>query len=826
MPEQSGQNKTTAYPSPAVAVNRKTGERTAIYENTVTPHPEQLTPVAHQRITGRPRIPVVLGNPARRIVPQYNIPPGAGQGPRPTTYGATAGSSGTPVDAFAPLKPISAETKTPYTDIQDELGTSGLQFGLAPGDPNKTLRGQFAQFMGSPLGQGAILTANAIPEVGAGLLAGGPVGGAVAGAGSLLTGGAIMGAASQANDDSWVAQAARAAGVPDDWIKATTGAANNVLSAFGLPAQYLEQGIGYGAQVGEGLLRGDVSLLTDEQKRNAALEAAKLTYESTPIDVRQAGKNLLYGLTGPTGLIGLLTGEVKSPFEDQGKMFVDYDMGDVVGGLNAIGEARQRIIGGEDPEMVIGEISSRFGAPGQIRNLLAQMVADPLNVAGPAGRETVGGLGRITNNADLVKAVEKVRAVGGGPLDAWQAYSEILKTQRVVGDGVRATKNLSLLERMAIGRELLDVVDGTYKQPHWWEFGRATPQSMATERVVQANNTLQAHLGNIPLDDNYAANVAQTLDKMTGAKLDNLSNLDPASRAMLTVEGNIVQRQLQHNGGWWRKLAADYEAGQPAAKLMDTMAQTLGGNRQDIIARIAKATDPTEIVRLFTEAGGDIGTMTPAELKTWAKKFMTGEIPHTPEMARAKTFANMVQNSAEWAKDFFRVQPPALIERVGLTIKALQSPLLLGLNPGYLVNNILNNELTMLARGVFGFNNVADDVDMLKRMGLNPGRFSEGVGAADELAALGRHGHDWGSLDGMRQVMKDATTVEGPLNSINQAAGKVGKLTPITNMAAKYEQFSSIRAFTSAFREMWHNTWQVGKGFDRLPDAVEGASRA
>lgn len=804
-----------------------------------TPPPQPPAPARPRRLPAAPPVSGRQTLAPRPIAPDqaasfYTQPPPRTeyQGLRPESYVAPSGAPAPArlivrtykgravfVDQGQPLTTETLERAEPagqWTDYFPDAGPNkawgpplaeqelpvppGQQFGLPPGDPTRTMRGKFAQFMGSPWGVATQIGLGALPGAAVGGAVAGPVG---AGIGGLLTGGFTAGALAY---NAHLQSAYGLAEAQRRFDESVFGQAGKWLD---VPRQWLEQGIGTGAQ-----------LATDPEATlkdlGSAWQAARLTYESAPVDVRALDPGRWIGGTTPplVNTSGLST-------------FVDYDLPETTGGIAALVEARKRIAAGEDPNNVFAEIQGRYGAPGQIRELLSGFLLDPLNFAEPIENVSLRYLAGVTGATDLARAAQLARVgpFSGGLVDVLQQYRN-LKAMKLMRQGFTDARSLNWFQRALLGQDIVGVLDGTYKPPRAWEFWRLTPESMAAERVHQANNYIQAYLtGAVPLDENFPAEAARIIQSMKNARLDQAGGqLDPAARAMLSLEGQVVQRGLRHGGDVELDLLKAWQDSADDRTLLHDLAQRLGDTPENIVRR-ATTGEADALLRLYGQAGGTVPQgLTGKALAERLQVFAEGA-PHTLEMYRAALMAGLLEQTGKWASDFFKVRAPGFVERLAATTKAAQSAVLLGLNPGYLVNNILSNEITSIARGAWGLHGLAAITDELNKYGLSPGRLAQGVGAAD-IGDMPDGARLWGKLAAEAGEAPIRTAREGPadaLERVRQTANKIGSAMPFLRWSQKVERWYSARAYGEGFLQMMERVWRRGVGFDRMAPELEQA---
>lgn len=663
----------------------------------------------------------------------------------------------------------------------------GYQFGLPPGGPD-TLRGRLASFMGNPLVQAATLA-----------LPGAALGTAIApGIGTVIGGG--IGAAAGLVLPRYQQDTMEQLAAQYGWAEAQRRFDNEnpvgiALRLLNVPFQFLEQGVGTAAQLGGSALAPDQYGKFDESFGNLrnTWDAARLTYEATPIFPSANGW-----------------------LQPEGRTFVDYDLPETNGGLMALVEARRRLAAGEDREMVLADMSARFGAPGQLRELAAGFLADPLNAAPNIETGLIKYGARLAGATDLARAASATPQ--GGLVGTLQNYRNLLVSERAFRSGFESSRDLNLLQRALVGRTLTGLAEGgTYTPPKWWEQWKLSPESEARELVFQTSNHVQSALSNLPVDDTYPARASALLEAYRTADLDNLpSGIDNIATS---IEGRVVRRSLPENIG--RDHAAAWEATTPDRTNLLRLAEAVGDTPPNVLARIGAG----EGDALLRAAG--IEDITPAQLEQMRGAFVDDGVPYTPEMARAAIMSGLVEASGKWAAETFGLKSPGFLRKLAGAVKGVESVALLGLNITYPVRNFLNGEATMAARGAWGLRGPGAVMRDLERMGLSPARLRSGLGIADIGDEFGGQ-----SIAAGLKPIQEATRATDQgftsriLNTIETKAGDIASMLPPTKIAQDVERWQSVRAMGEGVRQMWSQAWRPGVGFDKLPPQLEQALRA
>ncbi|MBK8113324.1 MAG: hypothetical protein IPK44_01750 [Candidatus Accumulibacter sp.] len=709
------------------------------------------------------------------------------------------------------------------------------QFGLAPGDPETTLRGGLARFMGNPVVK--------IAETGlGGTLPGAMVGSAILpGIGTVIgagvgTGLSLLAGQQQFDENNVAARGLAVLGgaaigqtlIPVPILGAIIGGAAGLLmgpQVLDAAREGLERGVGFAEQTVGAIVDpakyGWQSTTLDGRLREMgqAWDAARNTYESSTLDVRALspegwGKYDLFGR------------------EDA--VFVDWDLPATTGGLTALVEARRRMAAGEDAATVQAEMAARYGAPGQMRELASGFVLDPLNVAGDVQKVGLKGFAQVTGDTVLRDAIEGA-GKKGGMVDVMQQYKQLLTNEVQFRSGFDAAQDMNRLQRLIIGEDVIKLAQGQpYQEPRWWELWKLTPDSAAKDRVVQADNFVQAYLSALPTDDTFGDRALRVLTNLKDGPQYGPAEagMDEVLRASQTIEGRVVRQHLDVSA------ARDtVQAWQDTADLrgeLVALADGAGTTPGELVKRIKAVADDEGLVGLVNELRATPSLTSPArgnaaagegltveKLKTLGKVFGDGAVPFTPEHLKAAMIAGQIEASAKWAVNTFGIKPPPFMERVAAAVKAVQSTVLLGLNPSYVVNNIINGEVTMAARGVWGLRGLVEARDELARAGIEPSRLASG-GTIGDLDVSFNPGEMLGAAqaEGMRTIAA-AQSYEGTLADIKRAGQTLSEHAPMTRLSPKIEKWQSLRAFYEGWKQHMGTNWRPGRSMPKLDPTLE-----
>jgi hypothetical protein len=630
--------------------------------------------------------------------------------------------------------------------------------------------------LNSPVTAGAM---GGLPGAMIGLGLGGPIG--------ALVGGAIgagAGVYSQQNPESSIAQAMMLLDYPRQWFEQGLGTLGQITGAATTPG-------------GE---YGNVQDILNNLP--SAWQAARLTYE-----VQGAPFNLI-----PEWITGVKlkpgeTWQLGTPTPVQTGYTGDVD-------LDALTEARNRIIAGESPETVYQDISSKMGFSGQWRELLSGFVLDPLNAVPWATRAGGKGLATLAGNERLALAFDTTR----GLTEAVKTYGNLLRKAPIeeVSKMDGFSKFLAGLDREGNVKYLVNPIDqgGVFNY-----LTHLTPAARASEVVNNSGIEMAVLLeraGDNPSEMirliHSVANTPDDLARELG--MQSLKSADAAAIPMALKD--FGTKADEHLAAW--------EASRWQRTVVENIAQVTGKKAEKVIQELNQG-DPELLLKQFIEKAktmeGDAakalvteyesGELTGLKLKSIIKGFAQDNVPYTADMFRANLYADLMEHTADWGAKWFGVKPDPTWLRLSNTVKSAQSMLLLGLNPNYMVNNALNNIVTMAIDGVLGTRTTRQIEDIWTRAlgGTQPARLKSKALPFD----LG---------ESTSAPIRAAQQMPGMLTDIQDFfRTKTKKFQVFGNISAEIEGLSSQQAYTSGFVQAWNRLWKRGTGFERMPAALE-----
>ena len=582
-------------------------------------------------------------------------------------------------------------------------------------------------------------------------------------------------------------------------------------------------------QMGEGFKVWDdvVKAFASGDKEKAADLAANFINN---VPLAQSGQDFILGYAQPVDKAAAMG---HNPITGK-----EIKVTDVMGVLQqARHDIEAAIRAGEDPDAVIlqymNEAAQFVGA--QVQDLAFQSIADPLNILPEvAGAATAGLLERAAGGqVDLSGAPR-------GPYDVIKDFSAQVKTKIPVENLSELSGTARWLAGVNEKGEITAGVAGLYpsetltstkiksdeqvglfgagaKSADGWfrHMLTLTPEARARTGISMAMDNLGTILNTLEVDQ---------IEPFFTA----LANSDMA--AMKELAGNVVGSAefytvLPMLQGWNKlgELAGMWEMSAENRGLLGRLSDVLGMDAARLVEDLGKrdgAARVWEQVRQLVAKGTDsvsksllddmnAGRFTVEDLQAIGKTFNGADaLPWHPGAYKAMIMDSLGKHAAEWSKGYFGLKPDSGALRLAHTLKGAQSLLLLGFNPGYLINNTVNNVATRAASGVFGFMTPGQMRDWTTRFGITPDRMREGVGMGGETAK-GASKSD--------AVLRDAMKGKGALATADNVVRAVNdKIGIFANASKKMEGFESAQAYTIGMQKGWDRFWKRGSGFRQM----------
>ena len=686
------------------------------------------------------------------------------------------------------------------------------------------------------MGGAATMVPFALAGGAGGLAAGGPIGGLI-GAGAPLAMGAGLGYLSQ---------------------KYPTAA--ELLQVLDWPAEQAERAIGLGLQIQGSLVDPETygSLQEITQNLPTAYEAGTTAYTAgAPFNVNQEDAQAWYDLLGiegearagrldPTNIFPAAEYALRyiSGKDTSGIQFADpsqvhpqlnvitddegtqYAVGGVTPvdldavGMSALVEARRRMVAGEDPDAVIQEYVDKFGFSGEFTELAGHIALDPLNFVPKVSSRGVGFVADLQGNKPLARAFYSA----DGPVHGWKQYKNFVN-QGLAG----ASDELSAFQLFVGGltdNGVIKSLDPEYTSTNpvkrWLgHLSNLTPEAKTRTLLAMGsdniNNVLDFRRGD-PLG--------------MGELVRGLINEDPAKMARTAQYlGSPEWATLRQAASSFEPKLADLEniwkGTEQHRSILNDIKQITGLDEPTIL-KLASESETAQALhtKLMSDAAaaGDeaLQSLEVGDLRQIVDAY-TGDnpAPWHPDEYAARLSVSWGEHLAEWGIEQYGVTKPSNVTKFWNTMKRAQSVVLLGFNPAYAVNNVVNNSVTRAATGIWGYASPGTISKFWQDWGYVPYRAEAGTGVAQavpdiQVGAPGEAGSISQTLGTYRpgeEIIRQAATPEtkGPARRVIDAADKLGIFTKVSGAAERVESAQSMYAGTTKF---WRNNWKRRRGFE------------
>ena len=490
--------------------------------------------------------------------------------------------------------------------------------------------------------------------------------------------------------------------------------------------------------------------------------------------------------------------------------------------LSAYQDVKELIAQGYTPREAADITRTRFGFGGEMTDLVAGYLLDPLDLIGPLAKGIGIDIADASGNATLAHAFN----VSSGPVEALRNYGALLRT----GAGTDARTRIELGNADWMTRYLA----GVDKQGNLLpvrKFKLADPRTwFALRPAAIANEVLSTNVTNL----SYVLMQKKTVEDMNGA-IRGIAGISPEQAARITEDMPWLQAPI---GGTLPGALRDF------GRTLDTMEAAWNANtpNRNLILRMAKDLDmtPGEFLAQYYRQGEALfqrwadnlqgkpnsesllagiqdGSLSYQRVKTLVDGFMK-DTPLTADDYRAHLLGALTSHVDKWAADFYQVKPDPAWQQFSHAIKSTQSLLLLGLNPTYAINNVINNRITMAWGMVLGLRGKKQINDFWQRFEVQPARLRAAIGGAA--------GFDDANTGAAIRGAGQAHGLLAEYVRLYQENRLLGKMQVVTRLAQAEERGASAQAYTAGTQRAWRRLWKRGRGYDVMPHELENALRA
>lgn len=590
------------------------------------------------------------------------------------------------------------------------------------------------------------------------------------------------------------------------------------LAITNLPAQWLEQSVGLIGQAGsEGL---------DTVLKNlpAAWEASQATYETQQLDLLNAVALVAGDQPAGPGQVWQIQKGISEPVDINGPR-----------GEAALADARNRMVRGEDWSQVYADVVDRFGFSGTFNDFVQQTILDPMNLLGFFEGKIGAKVGDLTGNPRLAEAMrmntgsplidalpfgvkELAKKVTGleeskGLMAGLETYKSMIRTGYSVNGAAPAPaaqltdfeKSIAGLTKTGEVKELQPASGKTGVSGFVEYLSSLTPASKAEVFISQLRDNFSALVDLADKDPDRVIQLLRQAAQVDPVAVGQAGEALVQSPSMATVSGALREAV---STGIADEMLAQWKSAEPRRLLLDKIAQMTGEKPADILREMQD--NPDALIRRINEAAPVLGT--PDHLRETLGVFVGDDpLPWSADQWVADLTNTVFDRVGDYVVQRYGITTDPAIFRINNVLKSAQSLLLLNFNPGYFINNELNNLATRAAVGVFGFMAPGQIDGFLSRFGIKPDRMEAATAPGFEDVGLGANAK-------VAEARRGGDAIARAQGVVSALGDKLGAFAKVSQ---KFEAMESRQAFAIGMTQFWRQAWKEGKGFRKLPADLE-----
>lgn len=435
----------------------------------------------------------------------------------------------------------------------------------------------------------------------------------------------------------------------------------------------------------------------------------------------------------------------------------------------------------------------------QLYDTYWHVLADPLNYIMPALKpvERIQALRYIAETQKVAYTAEELRGLAKASQTAEDAAKFTKLAEQVDAGTVKTVNRLDKAIITLTGGDIFNPSKASQaiaKVPILNAF-QLTPKAKAMELLDVMNNNLGSLASKMLNDPNFEENFTKLITRSASSATTDFGH------ALLTLEGRTVHSYLKGSEALVQKLFDDYstEGMSLQRQLLSTLSESLGMTKEQVL----KAADQPEALLKLVGASTlgqavQDGTITSETLGTMGK--VLKDMPYDAETFFVHAMSRVEEQAARQAVVQFGIKADSLPMRWSQAMKSAETLAFMRINPAFMIRNVVNNEVTMIARGVFGLWSPELADQFIKEVGWTPSRLRETYSAAE------------GALKGGAAVIAKASESQGLPEKVAQffKGIKLGK-ADIAALSQKAEQAASEVATIQGYRQFIHEMWKPSK---------------
>lgn len=544
------------------------------------------------------------------------------------------------------------------------------------------------------------------------------------------------------------------------------------------------------------------SLTYDEANIPQGIYAKKMTYNIFTGKMEETASGALIGYKVPTDLPGL-----------KGLADARLKIGQYVAGGMSASEALSKVR--DEYYNGLGALSIR----GMLQDTLGHIALDPLIYLAPElklpERIQAARIFALNNKIpqtgeELIKMADAAREAGNlshaeglmtlaadlgkgtiKPMSSWDKFMVMLGGGNIFADQGKVGAAVAKLEKVPV----IGLIPRALK---------LTPESRAQELMTLINDNIGTKIIARLYDQPEAeAKIAEAIQRATQGATGDFGY------AFMTTDGRTAQAFMKGANGVAQTILENYQRLAPERASLEYLAGVLGRDAGEIVADGEKQA-ATFFRQLSEKAPPELaaaiqrGEVTQDTFAHFAELFK--DIPYNKEQFVVHLMAGVEDKAMQQAIVQFGVQARGALTRWSNAVKSAESLAFMRLNPAYGIRNAVNNDFTMIARGVFGTMTPREIGEFWVDAGFVPKRLKEGFHLATEVDKMA----------GQRLAEALSGGKMGTPEKISAAIRDVNLGKDVTYYARESEQKASARAFTSGYTQWFQGYAKKLKAEDVL----------
>lgn len=382
-----------------------------------------------------------------------------------------------------------------------------------------------------------------------------------------------------------------------------------------------------------------------------------------------------------------------------------------------------------------------------------------------------------------------------------------------------ATIKVPELEELSNFEKFIGGIDTTYGTKemiptkglnYFQKLSKETPESQVLHSLHNFHYNLDSLLNEIGNDPNK---IVEYIEKLAGIK--NLEETDILSGMMKSASTRTFQGALKYaldDKDFLTNYLSTWVLGEERRMMLNKIAMSLDPDpKKKIEIKVAETLEllknkPEVLAQHLNKIAPELGT-TPDVLKATLDVFIGKDaLPSNFGLFRVNLINTIAKKMDDYYVNTYGLKPDSWVFRISNVLKGVQSLLLLGFNPAYLMNNWVNNTVTRAVDGVGGYMTPRQMVDFYERLGIFPK--DSGLTGYDEIVGA---------------VVKQAQEAKDIISIAQRGVSKANKIGIFSRLSGRIEKLEGMQTQTIAIRQFLSNTKKVGAGIRRMPLVVENA---